>query len=178
MDAWRQLVARAERHTNPGFVMDWLRRFVTEPHERLPYLFICGPQSSGKSILIEALSILAFPVRIDQVVKGKSFNGELIGKNLAIVEEHLDEKSKMRLRHIYTSETLVIHQAMKYPRTVNNQLRFVQESNDILDFPGINPHLIVQTDRIEKDEFVSAKDLLGRLERESHDLRDYFGVVT
>lgn len=155
---------------------DWLRRFVAEPHEKLPYLFLCGPQASGKTIFVEALSMLSFPVEIDNVVRGKPFNGELIGKNLAIVKERLREGDKVRIRHIYHAESLIISQQMKYPRTITNQLRFVQESNDILDFPGINPHLVVQLDRVEKDEYVSARELQRVLEHESHDLRTYFGV--
>ncbi|GAF94610.1 unnamed protein product, partial [marine sediment metagenome] len=62
------------------YLLCWIASLFQEPREPLPYLFLFGPQNSGKSILHEALSLLLTNgyQRADNCLSTTSqFNGEL-----------------------------------------------------------------------------------------------------
>ena len=72
------------------YLLCWLACAFRDPFEPLPYLFLFGPQNSGKSILWEAGDILITRgvVAAERTLRpNQEFNGELANAVLCVVEE-------------------------------------------------------------------------------------------
>src|SRR5260221_1882233 len=68
----------------------WLASVLQKPEEHLPYLFLYGPEDSGKSTLQEAISLLISNgvQRADQaLISQGSFNAEIEFAVVCAVEE-------------------------------------------------------------------------------------------
>ncbi len=161
---------------------DWLKCWVAslfqEPLEPLPYIFLYGPQNSGKSIFHEALELLMSKgvCRADQaLISGGGFNGELEGKVLCIIEE-VDLKKNVqaynRIKDWVTSKLLPIHRKMEQPYMTPNTTHYVQCANTHLYcpvFPGDTRITMILVDSLEPTELIPKKQILPMLETEAPD---------
>ncbi len=114
----------------------WIASMFQHPSEPLPYLFLWGPQNSGKSILHESLQILITSgyARADAaLVSQPGFNGELEGAVLCVVEETDLQNNKAaynRIKDWVTSKVLPIHKKGKTPYHIPNTTHWIQTANE------------------------------------------------
>ena len=125
------------------YLCTWISALFKYPTEPLPYLFLFGPQESGKSTLHEAIALL-FKGRVGYVgadaalVNQAGFNGELDGSVLCVVEEVNLTASRIaydRIKDWVTSRNLTIHVKGKTPYTTNNTTHWIQCANDATNCP-------------------------------------------
>jgi hypothetical protein len=156
----------------------WLASLFQEPEEPLPYLFLYGPQNSGKSIFHEAVSLLITSgwSRADQALESPAgFNGELENTIFAIVEETDLRKNKVaygRIKDWVTSKHLPIHRKNKTPYSVPNTLHFCHTSNDYAACPvfsGDTRVTMIYVPALDPIEMVPKKFFLPLLEKEASD---------
>jgi Family of unknown function (DUF5906) len=156
----------------------WLASLFQEPGEPLPYLFLYGPQNSGKSIFHEAVSLLITSgwSRADQALESPAgFNGELEHTIFAIVEETDLRRNKVaygRIKDWVTSKHLPIHRKNKTPYSVPNTLHFVQTNNDYSACPvfsGDTRVTMIFVPALDPIEMVPKKFFLPLLEKEASD---------
>lgn len=130
----------AKRHkisTGLDYLLCWCASMFQEPLEPLPYLFLHGPQNSGKSIFHEALGMLLTSgyVRVDTALTNPGrFNGELAGAVLCAVEETNLRSHKMaadRIKDWVTGKTIQIHVKGRTPYDLPNSCHFIQCANPI-----------------------------------------------
>lgn len=77
-------------NTGGEYLLAWIAAMFQRPKARTAYLFLHGPQESGKSTLHEALRMLLARgyVRANHALKSKEgFNGEIANAVLCVVEE-------------------------------------------------------------------------------------------
>src|SRR5690606_33656401 len=103
----------------------------------LPYLFLYGPQGSGKSIFHEALSLLVTKgiVRADAALISQSgFNGELVSAVLCVIEETDLRQNKTiaynRIKDWVTGKTINIHVKGGTPYSAANMTHWLQCANE------------------------------------------------
>jgi len=122
--------------TGGDYLKCWVASLFQKPYESLPYLFLYGPQNSGKSILHESLSLLFTKgaKRADAALISQSgFNEELEGCILAIIEEidlNKDKTAYNRIKDWVTSEEIMIHGKGKTPYHMPNTSHWIQCSNE------------------------------------------------
>lgn len=141
--SWAQ---RNHIDTGRDYLMQWVACMLREPFQPLPYLFLWGPQNSGKSILHEAISLLMTKgvVKADTALTSRAdFNGEIAGSILCVVEEKDISKSGTaaynKLKEWVTAVTLSIHAKFKQVYTQPNTTHWIQLSNEkdhCVVFPG------------------------------------------
>jgi len=91
------------------YLQGWFASLIREPHRRLPYLFLYGPENGGKSILHESFALL-IKDRIGIVEASRAltsmadFNGELEKSILCYVEE----KDISSIRGVYEKIKAVV----------------------------------------------------------------------
>jgi hypothetical protein len=126
---------RANIRTGAQYGLAWIACMLREPFEPLPYLFLFGPENSGKSILHEALALLVTGgvVRADRALANQNeFNGELANAVLAVVEEVNVAASPLahnRIKDWVTSRTLWIRKMRTDAYSQPNTLHFIQCAN-------------------------------------------------
>ena len=114
----------------------WVAALFQHPTEPLPYLFLYGPQNSGKSIFHEALSELLTKgyQRADHALSNQSgFNGELEGAIICVVEETDLRRNKNAYNLIkdwVTAREINIRALYKNPFHVKNTTHWIQCAND------------------------------------------------
>lgn len=118
---------------------DWLKLWIAAalrcPFEPTPYLFLHGPENSGKSILHESLARLLTKgvVSADRALTNpNNFNGELAGAVFAVIEEADLSKStaaRNRLKEWVTARTLSIRKMRTDQFSQPNTLHFIQCAN-------------------------------------------------
>jgi hypothetical protein len=118
------------------YLTAWVAAIVQDPYCKLPYLFMYGPQNSGKSSFHEALGFLFTQgvTKADRALTSKSgYNGELDGAILAVVDEVDVAKSGSeaynRLKEWVTADKISIHAKYKQVEDVLSTLHFVQMAN-------------------------------------------------
>lgn len=129
----------ASRHgirTGRQYLQLWITSMIREPFEPLPYLFLWGPENSGKSIIHEAVGklIIGGIAYADKALTTTSeFNGELANAVLAVVEEtnvsKAGERARNRMKDWVTSEYLSIRRMRTDAYLQKNTLHFIQCSN-------------------------------------------------
>lgn len=115
----------------------WVASLFQFPERPLPYLFLYGPEKSGKSIFHEALAELITSTgyqRADTALLSSSgFNNELRNAVLCVVEEtNLSTKNRVahnRIKDWVTSPTIQIHPKGGDPYMVTNTMKFIQCTN-------------------------------------------------
>jgi hypothetical protein len=125
------------------YLLSWIASLVQYPQEPLPYIFLYGPQNSGKSILHESLKLLLRNgkglCRADVALTSQSnFNGEIEGAVLCIVEEVNLQKSKgayEKIKDWVTGRTITIHKKGQTPYDIENTTHWIHCAND----PGFCP---------------------------------------
>jgi len=162
--------------TGADYLKCWIASLFQQPTEPLPYLFLYGPQASGKSILHEALELLMTRgyVRAESaLISSSGHNGELEHAVLCVVEEIDLKHNKMaynRIKDWSTSLKLPIHHKYITPYLVCNTTHWIQCANE----RGACPIFIGDT-RItmlyvdELDAMIPKKELLARLKKEAPD---------
>jgi hypothetical protein len=122
--------------TGRQYLQLWIACMIREPFEPLPYLFLHGPENSGKSILHEAIGklITGGIVYADKALMTTSdFNGELSNAVLAVVEEtdvaQAGDRARNRMKDWVTSEFLSIRRMRTDAYLQKNTLHFIQASN-------------------------------------------------
>lgn len=129
--------------TGLDYLLLWCAAMLQDPLEPLPYLFLWGPQNSGKSILHEALGMLLTTgyVRADNALTNPGrFNGELAGSVLCAVEETNLRSNKMaydRIKDWVTGKTIAIHVKGRTPYDLPNSCHFIQVANPVDHCPLI-----------------------------------------
>jgi hypothetical protein len=109
---------------------------IREPFEPTPYLFLHGPENSGKSILWEAFSLLVTRgvVKADRALTNQNdFNGELAGAVLCVIEEKDISKTPGALNKIkdfVTAKTLSIRRMRTDAYSQPNTTHWMQFSNN------------------------------------------------
>jgi len=157
----------------------WVASIFQHPNQPLPYLFLYGPEASGKSMLHEAISLLISPSgyqRADQaLLSQQGFNGELKNAVLCVIEERNLDKNKSaynRIKDWVTSPQLPIHSKGSTPYLTENTTHWVQCANDIHAcpvFPGDTRITMIFVDSVKVDFWEAKRDLVNRLKKEAPD---------
>lgn len=132
--------------TGGQYLLAWVACMVQKPYCKLPYLFMYGPQNSGKSSFHESLSLL-FTTGVEKadraLTSSQGYNGELRGVILAVIDEVNVNKTGPevynKLKEWVTGETFAVHAKYKQVATIKSTLHFVQVANErsaLPVFPG------------------------------------------
>ena len=162
------------------YLVCWIASLFQEPTEPLPYLFLYGPQNSGKSILHEALSLLITNgyMKADNALINKSgFNAEMESAVLCVVEEvnlaHSKEAAN-RIKDWVTARDITIHRKMKTPYLITNVSHWIQCSNEHSAcpiFPGDTRIVVLFVDNLK--EPIPKKILIESLKEEAPKFMSY-----
>ena len=164
--------------TGADYLKCWLASMFQEPMEPLPYLFLWGPQNSGKSILHEAISLLLTGgyIRADAALISQSgFNAELRNAVLCIVEETDLRKNIAaynRIKDWVTARSILIHEKLRTPFLIPNSTHWIQCANSpdaCPIFPGDVRIVSACVDELDPTELIPKKELLIKLESEAID---------
>jgi len=166
--------------TGADYLKCWISSMFQFPEEPLPYIFLFGPEASGKSILHEALSMLVtrsgYQRAENALLSTGGFNSEIKTAILCVIEEtnlaNKNNSAYTRIKDWVTSSSLPIHPKGGTPYLATNTTHWIQCSNDISFcpvFPGDTRITMVYVDKIPKEEWESKRDLLNRLKKEAPD---------
>jgi hypothetical protein len=118
------------------YLTAWISCLLREPFEPLPYIFMYGPQESGKSIFHEAINLLmtAGVVKADRALTSSSdFNGELANAVLGVVDEvnisNAGPSVYNKIKEWTTAQFLSIRPMYQQVYQQRNCLHFVQTAN-------------------------------------------------
>jgi hypothetical protein len=166
---------RANIKSGADYLLAWTACLLRDPFEPLPYLFLFGPENSGKSILHEAISLLMTSgvVFADRALTNKNdFNGELASAVLCVVEEKnislAGASAHNRIKEWVTGRTISIRKMRTDSYSQPNTTHWIQCANrqDACPiFPGdTRITMIYVPDLVEE---IPKKTLLGTLEEET-----------
>jgi hypothetical protein len=156
----------------------WIASLLQKPLEPLPFLFLYGPQNSGKSIMHEAISLLLTKgyCKADQALTSQSgFNGELAGMILCVIEEVDIGRSKTaynRIKDWVTAREMSIHEKNQTPYHIPNSTHWIQIANDhsyCPVFPGDTRIVTCYVPDINPLDLVPKGLLIRKLEEEASD---------
>lgn len=162
--------------TGADYLKCWLSSMFKEPTEPLPYLFLYGPQASGKSIFHEAIELLVTSgvVRADAALINQSgFNAEIENGVLCVVEETDMQKNKVaynRIKDFVTSRKVSIHRKGQTPYSITNTSHWIHCSNELNAcpvFPGDSRITMLYVPELKNH--IPKKELIPRLEKEAPD---------
>jgi len=118
------------------YMTAWVSSMIREPFEPLPYLFMYGPQNSGKSIFHEAVSLLVTGGvnKADRALTNASdFNGELANTVLGVIDEvniaHAGPTVYNKIKEWTTAQYISIHAKYQQVYQQRNCLHLVQTAN-------------------------------------------------
>lgn len=120
------------------YLFAWIASMIQKPTEPLPYLFFFGEQTTGKSTLHEAISLLfknkVGYTRADQALKNTNgFNAELDKAVLCVVEETDLSDNKLalnRMKDWVTGKTISINAKHKNVYEITNTTHWIQCANN------------------------------------------------
>lgn len=124
--------------TGRQYLQLWIATLLREPFDKLPYLFLYGPENSGKSTLHVAIGKLMTNgvTSADRaLINQNDFNGELANAVLAVVEE-VDvrgiggARARNRMKDWTTNDDISIRRMRMDVYRQRNTLHFIQCSND------------------------------------------------
>jgi hypothetical protein len=167
---WAQ---RAGIKTGAQYLLCWIANMIRYPLERLPYLFLFGPEDSGKSIFHESLALLMTKgcVSADRSLTTE-FNGELANCVLAYVEEKDISKAKgalNKIKDMITADTIPIRQMRTDQYQQPNTTHWVQCANKRENcpiFPGDTRITVAHVPDLG-DRLIPKKELKERLKDEA-----------
>jgi Family of unknown function (DUF5906) len=158
---------------------DYLRAIfaaiIREPFEPTPYVFLHGPENSGKSILWEAFDLLVTHgvVKADRVLSSQNdFNGELVGAIMCVVEERDISKTPgalNRIKDYVTGRTLSIRRMRTDSFQIPNTTHWFQFSNDADAcpiFPGDTRITSIEVPPLPQGSEIPKAELLEKLTAE------------
>lgn len=162
--------------TGADYLKCWIASLFQAPDQPLPYLFMYGPQNSGKSIFHEALKLLltkGYQRAEAALVSQAAFNGELEGAIICAIEE-IDLRNSIsaynRIKDWVTSRDLLIHCKGKTPYHIPNTSHWVQCANDphyCPVFPGDTRITVLRVGDLDPLELVPKRELIEHLEKEA-----------
>lgn len=166
----------ANNGINSGYLylLAWIAALFQYPNEPLPYMFLFGPQNSGKSIFHESLSILFSGgyIRADNSLTSQSgFNGELANAILCVVEETDLSRNNLasdRIKDWVTGRTIAIRALYRETYSVTNCTHWIQCANSpsyCPVFPGDTRIVVIKINGLKKE--VAKPLLLQYLENEA-----------
>lgn len=125
--------------TGRQYLMAWYASILRYPFAHLPYLFLYGPENSGKSVFHEAFSLLVTRgvAKADSALT-EQFNSALEGCILAVVEERNVanvQGTHAKIKDYVTGENLAIRRMRTDIYEVPNTTHWVQCSNDVAACP-------------------------------------------
>lgn len=123
------------------YLMAWMASVIQCPFEPLPYIFLYGGENAGKSIFHEAFDLLLTRgvVRADRALTNETFNAELEGAVVCVVEETNlgdNRKAAAKLKDFVTSRKLSIRRMRRDSVMVPNTSHWVQCSNELDAVPA------------------------------------------
>lgn len=172
----RELAWAKESNIQSGadYLRAWLACMFRDPYEPLPYLFMYGPENSGKSIFHEAASLLVTKGVVPAhraLTNANDFNGELASAILCVVEEtnvSLSAGAHAKIKEWVTSRTLSIRKMRTDSYTQPNTTHWVQCANKQENcpvFPGDTRITVIYVPSLERD--IPKKQLMERLKDEA-----------
>lgn len=174
-NAW----AVANGITNGGdYLKLWIASVFKEPDQPLPYLFLYGPQDSGKSLFHESLSLLVtkgVSRAENALTNDKGFNGEIASAILCVTEEIDLRKNRVannRVKDWVTTRDLPVHPKGGTPYLAKNHTHWIQCSNDkdaAPIFPGDTRIVMLYVESLDPIEKIPKKQMLPLLEKEAPD---------
>lgn len=131
---------KANIRTGADFLRTWLACLIHHTDQPLPYLFLVGPQNSGKSVFHECTRYLfTHGITSANSALTSGFNAELAGCFLVYVEERdLADKrynAYEKIKEWVTGRDLAITEKYQTPYTTQNYLHFVQMANSSSHLP-------------------------------------------
>lgn len=124
------------------YLTAWVACMFQNPYGKLPYLFLYGPQNSGKSSFHEAIALLVTDGvrKADRALTSKpGYNGELENAILGVVDEvdisQSGSEAYNKLKEWVTGLTISIHAKYKQVQEVTSTLHFVQMANSRKSLP-------------------------------------------
>jgi hypothetical protein len=118
------------------YLTAWIASVIQYPFEPLAYLFLTGPQESGKSILHEFIT-MCFAGGVanggSAIESSSGYNAELASAVIVAIEEQdlsgRDSKAYQRIKHWVTATEIPIHKKYQTPYMQPNAMHFVQTAN-------------------------------------------------
>lgn len=166
--------------TGSDYLKCWIASIFQKPEEPLPYLYLWGPESSGKSMFHEALSLLMTPSGYQEAANAlqsqQGFNGELRSAILCFIEEvDLSKKTGVAYRRIkewVTALLLPIHVKNLTPFMSTNTTHWIQCANDPDSCPifvGDTRIMVLFVDGIPEESWENKRNLISKLKKEAPD---------
>ncbi len=161
--------------TGGDYIRAWIACAFREPFEQLPYLFLWGGETSGKSTLHEALGLLVTKgvVKADKALTSNEFNGELAGAIICAVEEKQINKvagAYARMREWVTALEIAIRRMRTDVYSIPNSTHWIQTNNwksACPVFPGDTRVTVIYVDGFAEGVEIGKKKLLGILKEEA-----------
>lgn len=162
--------------TGADYLRAWVACAFRDPFEPLPYLFLFGPENSGKSIFHEALAALVTKgvASADRALSNNSdFNGELAGAVVCYVEERDLSQSKhanARMKEWVTARILWIRKMRTDAYAQPNTTHWIQCANRQSNcpvFPGDTRITVLYVDDLLPDQEIPKKEMMVHLENEA-----------
>jgi hypothetical protein len=160
--------------TGGEYLQAYVAAIIQDPLCRLPFLFLFGPENSGKSIFHESVSQLftSGVVRAGRSLTDQNgFNGELEGAVLCIVEELNITKNRSAsglIKDYVTGQLISIRPMRKCSYDVANTTHWIQCANDITYCPVFPDDTRITVCKVCKPAKDIPKDeLINRLKIES-----------
>lgn len=156
----------------------WLASVIQFPTEPLPYLFLHGPQDSGKSIWHEAISCLiskGVEPAATALINPNGFNAEIETSVICYIEEtdlNRNKNAYNRIKEWVTSRKIQIHKKGQTPYTITNTTHWIHAANNreyCPIFPGDTRITMIFVDELEPTEKIPKRALIGFLEKEAPD---------
>jgi hypothetical protein len=166
----------ANIQTGGDYLRLWIACCLREPFQPLPYLFLFGPENSGKSILHEAIGLLITKGKViaDRALTNQSdFNGELAGAILCVVEEKDISRSSgayNKIKEWVTGREISIRKMRTESYQQPNTTHWIQCANRAENcpvFPGDTRITVMFVPALPKDAEIPKQFLLAKLEEEA-----------
>lgn len=174
--------------TGRQYLQMWIASLLRVPFDKLPYLFLYGPENSGKSTLHIAISKLMTGgvASADRALTNTNdFNGELANAVLAVVEEtdvrgDGGKRAKNRMKDWSVNDTISIRKMRTDVYNQRNTLHFIQCSQErescLVSFGDTRTTMIYVAAFLENPEVPKAI-LLEKLDEEApHFMRTLFDI--
>jgi hypothetical protein len=158
------------------YLTSWIASLIRFPFEPLPYLYLFGPENSGKSILFEAISHLftAGVVDADRCLKeGNDFNGELENAVVCYVDEKdlaSRKNARNRIKEWVTSPNLSIRRMRSDQYTVANTTHWIHCANNqsyCPVFPGDTRITMMYVPELSPGAEIPKSTLVDKLKEEA-----------
>lgn len=166
--------------TGADYLKCWIASLFQKPAEPLPYLYLWGPEASGKSMFHEALSLLithtGYQRAENALINQTGFNAELRNAIICVIEEiNLSDKSGTaykRIKDWVTAERLPIHTKGGTPYLTTNTTHWIQCSNDqdaCPIFTGDTRIVVLYVGDIPQEKWENKRNLITKLRKEASD---------